>query len=246
MTAARAAAKLAGFVVLSLFLMPFQALVCVFGTGKALYVLPNIYHNILCRMFGLKVRTVGVPVRERPVLYAANHLSYLDILVFSSLIPVSFVAKKDVADWPFFGLLARLQKTVFVDRARSAIRTSERQVQIALSEGRPLMLFPEGTSSDGRCVLPFRSSLFGPLESFPGTLVQPVTLRLEGEVSQARRDAYAWYGDMDLLPHLWAFARSRGACVWVVFHEPLTTQNRDRKTLARLAQEAVETGGVPG
>jgi 1-acyl-sn-glycerol-3-phosphate acyltransferase len=248
MAAARASLKLAGFVLLTLILIPFQAMVCGFGRGRTLFWIPSAYHKTLCLLFGIRVRPVGVPVRDSRVLYVSNHLSYLDILVLSSLLPTSFVAKKEVRDWPFFGLLARLQKTVFIDRSRAAARKAGGQVQKGLEDGCALVLFPEGTSSDGRNVLPFRSSLFGAIDAFPEALVQPVTVCLEGPVTNAQRDLYAWYGDMDLIPHLWAFASGHGARVRVVFHPPLSrqAQGTDRKEWARAAYEAVEKGLLSG
>lgn len=244
MSAVRAGMKLSGFVLLSLFLAPIQAVVCLFASrsGRSVYILPLFYHKVLCRLFGLRLTVCGEPILDGPVLYVANHLSYFDILALSGVIPASFVAKKEVASWPLFGILARLQKTVFIDRSRTAARLSGRQVQEALTQGRPLVLFAEGTSSDGRRVLPFRSSLLAPLDGLPSTRVQPVTVCLEGAVTQAQRDAYAWYGDMDLLPHLWAFAKSSGAHVRLVFHAPLPAGLLDRKVLTHNVQEAVESG----
>ncbi len=244
MATAQAFSKVAGFMLLTLTLIPFQALVCAFGHGRTLFWIPSAYHKTLCLLFGIRVRAVGMPVRDPPVLYVSNHLSYLDILVLSSLLPTSFVAKKEVRDWPFFGLLARLQKTVFIDRSRAAARKAGGQVQEGLEDGRALVLFPEGTSSDGRNVLPFRSSLFAVIDAFPEALVQPVTVCLEGPVTRAQRDLYAWYGDMDLIPHLWAFAKGPGARVRIVFHPPLSRQalGTDRKEWARAAHKAVEKG----
>ncbi len=102
------------------------------GVGLALRrpwsrTLPGFYHRWCCRILGFRVRTVGAPTAERPVLFASNHVSYTDITVLGSLIAGSFIAKAEVAGWPFFGWLAKLQRTVFVDRrVRSTARSATR------------------------------------------------------------------------------------------------------------------------
>ena len=113
-------------------------------------------------MFGLRIEVNGRLARDAPVLVLANHVSWLDISVIGSLGPLSFVAKSEVERWPVVGLFARLQRTVFIDRARRA-HTAEVNATVArrLAGGDIIVLFPEGTSSDGNRVLPFRSSLVG-------------------------------------------------------------------------------------
>lgn len=246
MAAFHAVLKLSGLLFLSAGLIPFQWLVLnLTKSNRVFYIIPKVWHRTMCRIFGICVRVSGAPVQGRRVLYVSNHLSYLDILVLSSLMPVSFVAKKEVADWPFFGLLARLQGTAFVDRARGAAKRSGDRLSERLAQSRPMVLFPEGTSSDGQSVLPFRSALFSALESMPDTCLQPVTIRLEQVRTQADRDAYAWYGDMDLIPHLWAFAKGRGAAVHVTFHPVCSVpETLDRKETAARTHRTVAQGLV--
>ncbi len=153
--------------------------------------------------------------------------------------------------WPFFGTLARLQRTVFVERARRS-QTGEARDSIArrLSEGDTLVLFPEGTSSDGNAVLPFKSALLGAAEAVLAdgrhVLVQPVStayLATNGlPLGREDRPLYAWYGDMELVPHLWEALKAGPLDVVVQFHPPLSLDSMDRKELARRAEAEIRTG----
>src|SRR5436190_22290062 len=124
--------------------------------------IPVLYHRFVCRLLGVRVRMSGTPVDARPLLIVANHSSWLDISIITSLAPVVFVAKSEIARWPFFGLLAKLQRTVFVERDRRQ-KTADVNAQIGqrLAEGDPVLLFGEGTAGDGNRVLPFRTALIG-------------------------------------------------------------------------------------
>lgn len=236
------------FAALTLPLMPMQQLFR-WCSPRLARVFPMYYHRLLCRLLGVKVEVVGHKSERGPLLIASNHVSWLDIVVLSSVAPVSFVAKKDVAKWPFFGSLARLQRTVFVDRERRhATAWSRDEMRERLKAGDTLVLFAEGTSGDGRSVLPFKTSFFGAAE-LPGVLVQPVTLAYRGHrnLPMTRRllPAYAWYGDMDLVPHLLGAVRTGPIEVTVVCHEPLSLSGElNRKALARHAEEEVRRGLV--
>ena len=107
----------------------------------------------------------GAPMRDRAVLYVSNHVSWADILVIGSVAPVAFVAKREVASWPLVGITAKIQRTVFVDRTRRH-QAAEAVADIVkrLKDGVSVVLFAEGTSSDGNRVLPFRSALLGAVE----------------------------------------------------------------------------------
>src|SRR6202035_5701529 len=117
------------------------------------------YHRRCCRILGLAVRPIGHPTQARPALFAANHISYLDISVFGSLIAGSFIAKTEVGSWPLFGWLARLQRSVFIDRRVRSTAHQRESIPGWLAAREALTLFPEGTSADGNRVLPFKSAL---------------------------------------------------------------------------------------
>ena len=153
-------------------------------------------------------------------------MSWLDIIVLSAVTPLSFIAKKEVNSWPGFGTLARLQRTVFIDRDRRQSTGSSRdEMQERLKAGETLVLFAEGTSSDGWGVLPFKSAFFAAAE-IPEVVVQPVTLAYRGHwgipMMRRRRPFYAWYGDMDMAPHLWQALALGPIEVDVICHKPLT------------------------
>lgn len=230
--------------------IPLQVLFLRFGGPYARF--PAAYHRLCCRILGLNVVMQGRPVTDRAALFISNHSSYLDIPVLGSLLPASFVAKNEVGGWPLFGLLARLQRTVFVDR-NARHRADEQRDSIAgrLQAGDKLVLFPEGTSSDGNRTLPFKTALFAVaatlVDGKPLTL-QPVSVtatHLDGlPLGHAWRALYAWYGDMELPPHLWQLARLGGRIrVLVEFHPPVSLADfSSRKALAEHCWRSVAAG----
>ncbi len=254
----RGAMILTGVAAYTLPLMPLQALLRRFWRPGAVR-LPHHFHRGLCRLLGVRVIVEGEPIRDMPCLIAANHASWLDIPVLSACAPVSFVSKQEVGTWPFFGTLARLQRTLFVDRdRRSGTGAFRDAMQARLAQGDRLVLFPEGTSGTGNVVLPFKSALMGAADcKVPGrkgqdpthVLVQPVSVaytHLHGvPMGRQFRPHYAWYGDMDLPPHLWGVLRNGPVDVIVRFHEPVTIDDfGNRKALTRHCEETVSTGVV--
>ncbi len=242
--------KLALFIMLTAVLIVPQMIVVAFMHDRRIaYAIPMLWQKLMCRIIGLKVEVRGEPIRNRQVIYVANHVSYLDIPAIAALIPVSFVAKEDVAHWPVFGLLSKLQQTAFISRARGDINGTKNTLSRMLMEGKSLFIFPEGTSSDGARVLPFKSSLFsialGDGEDKNHLPVQPVTIEIietRGRLISegGNRDVYAWHGDMDLAPHLWGFFKTQGATVRLHFHtERNPSSFADRKELAAACYEDV-------
>ncbi len=237
----------------SLLLVPLQIIVLAVHRGQWAYTIPYIWERGVCRIFGLKVIVEGTPNKGSQTIYMANHMSYLDIPVIASVLKASFVAKADVARWPIFGFLSKMQQTAFVERSRKDISVQRYALQTMLSEGKSLIIFPEGTSSDGKDVLPFKSSLFSIAFNEDAALrdrlyIQPLTLSLlrangKNIETQIDRDIYAWHGDMTLSPHLWQFAKSKGATVKIAFHTPYKAIHYDdRKILAQKCHEDVLNG----
>lgn len=231
-------------------MVPLQLVVMLLRRSKPAYTIPWLWHKGVCCILGLNIIIEGLPCTDRQVIFISNHLSYLDIPVIGSMLKASFVAKGDVANWPVFGFLSRLQQTAFISRAKSTLGNDKNNLESMLKDGRSMIIFPEGTSTDGRTVVPFKSSLFSIALGDDGTDIwlQPMTLSIvnvNGQIpdDQNIRDLYAWYGDMTLVPHLSAFGKSRGATIKMTFHPPFRARaTPDRKILARNCYEAVRQG----
>jgi 1-acyl-sn-glycerol-3-phosphate acyltransferase len=252
--ALRLPAKAAGLVLLVLAVAPVQALVLALAPARGVGRLPPMFHRAFARILGVRVETRGQPCAPQDVVYVANHLSYLDVSALGGHLRARFVAKDEVGGWPVFGALARLQRTLFVSRAAGRAAQVVSAMDAALAAGDALILFPEGTTSPGDRVLPFKSSAFAALVAARAPLrIQPVTLELlaaGGEPVEAGpgpvRDRYAYHADMALGPHLLAFMRTSGARLRVHFHAPLDAADwGDRKALAREAWQRVSSALAP-
>lgn len=210
-----------------------------------------LWHKGVCRICGIRVRRHGVPVSGEDALLVGNHVSYLDIPVLASQKDVTFVAKADVGTWPVFGFLARIAQTAFIERNPSKARKQKLELQHRLIKGENLFIFPEGTSSDGEKVLPFKTTLFqmviedGIREHCS---VQAVTLAFLHDhkgrkLTREEQDCYTWYGDMTLMPHLWAVFRRKGVLAEVIFHPAVKADDfASRKELAKWAEQQVSDG----
>ncbi len=241
-----AAGRLLTYFLFTCALLPVQIAAIATRTRLAEQV-PMLYHRACCRIMGIDISVSGAPPHRRPTLLISNHSSYLDIIVLAALFPVCFVAKSEVAGWPFFGLLAKLQRTVFVDRRARNVGAHHGEIRRRLEAGDNLILFPEGTSSDGNRTLPFKSALFAAADLEIGgrpLAVQPVSITCTAlddlPIGRRYRPHYAWYGDMDLLPHLWAMAGLGRMRVQVAFHPPTTlAEAGSRKALAAQCWDVV-------
>jgi len=230
--------------------MPIQAVLLLVG-AKAKFVFPQFYHRIVLKIVGIRLDVRGRLVKQRPTLVVANHTSYLDIEILGALVRGSFVARADMADWPLFGSLAKLQRTVFVDRRPSQADTHRHAIAKRLERRERLILFPEGTTGDGNRVLPFKRALFAVaqarIEGEPVT-VQPVSIAYARfsnlPMGRELRATYAWYGDMELMPHAWRMLGAGVATVVVQFHAPLTIDDceGDRRMLAERCERIVADG----
>jgi lyso-ornithine lipid O-acyltransferase len=247
--APRAAPRLLLYGLWTLALLPVQAAALLMSMGLA-ERLPLLYHRGVCRILGLTVERRGVMSATRPTLFVCNHTSYIDIEALGAVVPGCFVAKSEVAGWPGFGLLAKLQRTIFVER-RAQRTAGQRDVMAErLAAGDNLMLFAEGTSNDGNRVLPFKSALFSvteqPINGAPVT-VQPVSIaytRLGGmPLMRHMRPLFAWYGDMELAGHLWTLMGTGDITVAIEFHAPVTIdQFGSRKALAGHCHQVIAHG----
>jgi 1-acyl-sn-glycerol-3-phosphate acyltransferase len=183
----------------------------------------------VARLLSIRVETRGSMPREG--LVVSNHLSYLDIIMLAASGPFVFVSKAEVADWPIFGLCAKLSGTVFIDRTRRGeVAPVAEKMSEVLNAGIPLVLFAEGTSTSGESVLPFKPALFAPVAA-SGIPVTPCAISYtmeDGSVS----DEICYWGDDVFAPHLLHFLGKLGVSVQIQFgksHAPLG----DRKEIAR-------------
>ena len=262
-THARAIAKLAGLLAWSALLVPLQLLVLSRVLGRMdPYTITRLWHRGVCALIAVRVQIKGMPMHASRMVYVSNHVSHFDIPVLGSVLKGSFVAKDDMARWPIAGFMARLQQTVFISRDPRAGRAVTDSIAAQLRSGRSLILFPEGTTSDGSAVLPFKSTIFGILfaggasavspdgldHESSARAVQPVIIRVlavDGQPvrTQQDRDGYAFYGDMQAGAHAWAFLRSKGAVIEVRFADAINADaGLDRKALALRAYSDVVAG----
>ena len=229
--------------------MPIQA-VCLMLPGRPKVAFPRFYWSMVSCLLGLQVRVVGrlaSTVGGRPVVFVSNHSSWLDIPVLGGRLDACFVSKDDVARWPFIATIARLGRTVFVSRQRGATGRERDAMRARLASGDNLLLFPEGTSSDGSRVLPFHSSFLAIAEGADPPLIQPVSVvydRLGGlPTGRASRPIFAWYGDMELGTHFWRFAQHSGLRVTILLHAPLDPSGfANRKALSHAVWQTVADG----
>src|SRR6267378_7891985 len=239
------------FVALTLVLLPFQLIGIAFDLPLQRSI-PHLYHRILCALIGVRIREVGIRSTASPALILSNHVSWLDISVVSALSPVVFVAKSEVAGWPLLGWLAKLQRTVFINRqARHQTGAATSEIAGRLLGGDAVVLFAEGTSSDGNRVLPFRSALVGAVHHALGNTthhthvtVQPMSLAYIGfggvPMGRALRERVAWYGDADLMPHLMRVLASGAVDVTMSWGEATAyDMSADRKAIARDSEKSV-------
>ncbi len=213
--------------------MPIQALLLVLP-GRAKDRFPKIYYRTLCWLIGLKLQVVGRPA-PGATLFVSNHTSWLDVLVLGAALEARFVSKAEVASWPLIGWVAKLGRSVFVSRSRSRTGHESDALAERLKAGEAIILFPEGTTSDGTRVLPFRSSFFSVAQH--AAQVQPATVVYDriGFLPACRRDRplFAWYGDMETASHAWRLLRRTGTRATLVLHESFhPAAIPSRKTMA--------------
>jgi 1-acyl-sn-glycerol-3-phosphate acyltransferase len=247
----RAAVRSALLVIWTLFAVTVQAILILLP-GRPKIAFARFFWTVFTRVLGIRVRVIGAPVYRtdrRPVVFAAGHSSWIDIAVLGGILDTAFISKDDVAAWPLVSTVARLGRTVFVSRQRSSTGRELTEISERLAEGGNLVLFPEGTTSDGSRVLPFRSSFFAVADAGTPIVVQPVSVvydRMGGlPTGRSSRPLLAWYGDMEIAPHYWQTARRKGVRATVLLHVPLDPAAfPSRKALARASWAAVATGSA--
>jgi lyso-ornithine lipid O-acyltransferase len=239
-----------GFVLTILVLVPLQYIFLKTGRGPRTTT-PVLFHRIVSRLLGFRIHMHGEMATGRPLLLAANHTSWTDIVILGSLREMVFIAKAQVASWPLFGMLAKLQRTVFIEREkRGKTHHQASEIAVRLAAGDAMVLFAEGTTSDGNRVLPFKTSLFGAAQvairetDVETVTVQPVAIaytRVHGmPMGRVHRPIVAWPGDVPLGPSLIGLLKDGAVDVDVWFGEPMVIDGKsDRKALARTMEKRV-------
>ena len=201
-----------------------------------------------CRIVGLRVTRSGRPFTACPTLFVANHVSYLDIIALGASLEATFIAKAEVAGWPLFGLLGRITRTLFIRRHWRQARIQRNALAGRMRAGESFVLFAEGTSTNGLGVQRLKTSLLSVAEPWIldcPVAVQAVTLayvRLADgtPVHVTNCDLYAWHGDAELLPHLWAVLQMPGIELRLMLHEPVLSWSvQSRKVLGQELREQI-------
>lgn len=241
---------LAYVVLSSLVLVPLQMLSMRTGWFREAVIL-KIWHGTIVRALGIRIHVRGSMAGDRPLLIASNHVSWTDIIVLGSRYDVTFIAKSELAGWPVLGMLAGLQRTVFVERERRR-KSGEQAGEVArrLAGGSAMVLFAEGTTGDGNLLLPFKSTLFGAASmavaqgAADAVMVQPLAIaytRTHGlPMGRRHRFAASWIGDTELWPHIKALLREGAMDVELHFGEAMPfTAAANRKDVTRRAERQV-------
>lgn len=228
-----------------------------FLTGRALrgvlgrwitfhFGVARFWSRICLRLTGIRLVVHGQPIHAG--LLVSNHSSWIDILALRSNALMYFVSKAEVASWPGIGFITRITGTIFIERKRSEAKKQEELLRSRIAHDQLLCFFPEGTSTDGLRVLPFKSSLFSAFFTNGDgidIMVQPVSVSYhpaEGSGLPAR--FYSWWGDMGFESHIWdVITRSFGGRAVVTFHDPVRAADfADRKALSDYCQRVVDKG----
>ena len=237
--------RLLKYALLTLILTPMQILALILLPSLA-HILPLFHHKLGANILGLKIKSIGRPITSGRIFFVVNHISYFDIIALGSILPARFIAKSEVATWPILGLLSKITRTIFIQRQPAHAPEQILLLQKCLEKSGQLILFPEGTSSDGSRVLPFKTSLFAAVNRTNAT-VQPITINytaLNGmPIERSKKPFLAWYGDMDLFPHLWKALSLGMLTVEIRFHNAVSADSfKNRKLLAKYCYQKVSLG----
>ncbi len=211
-------------------------------TGDGRHLRLRFYRGAL-RILGIRIQEFGDFSSRRPLFLVANHVSYLDIFILGSLIPAVFVSKREVRHWPLVGWIAAIQKTIFITRNPRQAALEVQPLIEALNDAHNVIVFPEGTSTDGQQVQRFKTTLFeAPIQA--NAFVQPVGLvyrdRTGGELSNKDRAFYTWGTDAPFFSHFLKLIVRPGVLV-EVWIRPVIAPDLPRKQLANKAEQRVRS-----
>ncbi len=202
----------------------------------------------MLKIIGVRVKVTGISSPIRPLLVVSNHISYLDVVILNSKTPMHFTPKIEIASWPIIKTISRMSGSIFVDRRPEKLGEGKSDVLTALSEGSMVCVFPEATTGNGLHMVPFKSGFFSlaseTINDQPVT-IQPVAVTYSTirrlPIDTTQWPFIAWYGDMELMPHLWNILKVAPIEAELVFLEPVTIeQYENRKKLAAHCQKVID------
>lgn len=212
----------------------------------------NFGYRVICAIIDISISVDGEVAKQRPLLLVSNHISYLDIMILGAKTPAHFIPKSEMAKWPVISTICRLLDCIFIERTPGKIKESRGKIHDALAKGEVLSLFPEGTTGDGRHLLPFKSSLFSIAEDRINTeeggqelFIQPAIISYTSigalPIDSTQWPDIAWYGDMVLVPHVWKLLQLGRINAKITFLPEVTlSQFGSRKELAMYCHNAAQ------
>ena len=242
----RAASAAFGLTLLILIGLPFVTLFWALRLDKVRAASALLFYRAGARIAGLQIHVKGEVSRERPLMLVSNHSSYLDVFIIGSIVRVSFTPKKEVRSWPLIGFMCLLADCVFVERRPAEMQAASVEMRKRLSKGKVLCLFPEGTTSDGFHIKPFKSGFLS-LAELHNIPVQPASIaytHIGGEaITAERREEVAWVGEATFFAHFWHFLSLPKVRVEVELHPTRhMSEFRDRKALTQACEQTVVAG----
>ena len=235
--------KLFIFCIIVIFLIFVKYSLDLFCSNVSMHIVKT-FHKLVLWLININVEKDGQIAKNcKGILFVSNHISYIDIPVLGSLLPLKFVAKAEVKDWLILGKLAQIGNTIFVERLKRNISFEKEIIEKSIFNGEKLVLFPEGTTSDGIRVLDFKSSLFSAVEK-KDCVVQPVVISYQGingmPLTRWLKPVIAWYGDMEFKSHLMNLIRLVSIVAKVKFLSPINSKDfSDRKSMTKFLQNVI-------
>ena len=225
--------------------MPIQFLLILVKSNLRFF-LPLIFHKFLLKILGIRLSIKGKPSERKPLILIGNHCSYLDIIILGSILPVCFVAKSEIKGWFLFGTLASLQNSIFIDRRNFKALDSLKKISKNLSSNFAIIIFPEGTTNNGKRVQKFRASLFKIFEDDPTLGLQNFSLCYTHinsmPLDNRMRPNIAWYGEMSLITHLKRLLNYSSIGAKLQFHPTIVPHGVTRKIISEESREQVIKG----
>ncbi len=218
--------------------------ICDFIIPKKTIFIPMLFHKLIIWLLNISITKQGKIINDKQgLLFVSNHISYLDIPILGSIMSVKFIAKNEVSKWPIFGILAKIGNTIFIKRVKANIFKEKDIIKNQIDNGFKIILFPEGTTSDGIRILDFKSSLLSSIEC-QDYMIQPIVIKYKGingfPLNRSLKPIIAWYGDMVLKRHLFDVLQLFSITARVTFLNPIFSKDfENRKSMTFALQNVI-------